>query len=110
MDSKFAKLDLRSKEEIQNYLEQEQHRQVVLKEINRKCGKQKRNKNTTMYLLHKTKLERDNHFLHQQFYVTVSEHTSLSLVFESRNLECVTKNIFLISQPKHMLWVLKRTV
>ena len=24
--------------------------------------------------------------------------------------ECVTKNIFLISQPKHMLWVLKRTV
>ena len=25
-------------------------------------------------------------------------------------LECVTENYFLISQPKHMLWVLKRKV
>ena len=31
-----------------------------------------------MYLLHNTKLNGDNHFLHQQFYFTDSEHTSVS--------------------------------
>ena len=30
-------------------------------------------------------------------------------IVQAFSLECVTKNNFLISQPKHMLWVLKRT-
>ena len=30
--------------------------------------------------------------------------------FQAFCLKCVAKIIFLISQPKHMLWVLKRTV
>ena len=31
-------------------------------------------------------------------------------VHSGLSFECITKNNFLIPQPKHMLWVLKRTV
>ena len=40
------------------------------------------------------------------------KHNTLHLRFlgQASGEECVTKNDFLIFQPKHMLWVLKRTV
>ena len=31
-------------------------------------------------------------------------------MYQAARYECVTENYFLISQPKHMLWVLQRTV
>ena len=38
------------------------------------------------------------------------EYTLLKFCFKPPDIECVIKNNFLISQPKHMFCILKRTV
>ena len=39
--------------------------------------------------------------------ITVTKYIFLDIVNQGFNYECVSKIIFLVSQPKHMLWVLK---
>ena len=51
-------------------------------------------------------------FLIQWAIVEILNCTSVSFLFYSRPIakDTYQKIIFLISQPKHMLWLLKRTV
>ena len=44
------------------------------------------------------------------FYLGMSDQRFDFILNQAFREESENKNIFLISQPKHMLWVLKRTV
>ena len=49
-------------------------------------------------------------FVKQYIFAILFQTPVLCIRMQAPRLECVTENYFLISQPKHMLWALKRTV